>query len=132
MVPDRRYTFDYFRPESTLGKILQDHVLGKVRPGPAEVFDSHYYTRDLDPDDLWKRGKHIVFDPEPATGAIDLMRLAERDYVDVHCNIFSLHSFTTIVGALCRDGYVPFDVDHIGKVEKGGIDFHCVLRRTAD
>ena len=130
VIPDRRYTFDYFRPESTLGKILQDHFLGKVRPGPAEVFDSHYYTRDLDPDDLWKKRKSIVFDPQPAIGAIDIMSSAEDQYVDVHCNIFSQASFAIIMDALCSEGYVPFEIDDIGIVDNGEIDFHCVLRKT--
>jgi hypothetical protein len=132
VIPDKRYTFDYFRPESTLGKILEDHVLGKVRPGPAEVFDSHYYTRDLDPDDLWKKEKAIVFDPQPASGAMDLMSSTADQYIDVHCNIFSQSGFTGIINTLCGGSFVPFYVDDIGTVDKGGIDFHCVLRRNLE
>jgi hypothetical protein len=29
VVPDKRYTFDFFRPESTLGKIFEDHLIKK-------------------------------------------------------------------------------------------------------
>jgi len=132
VIPDKRYTFDYFRPESTLGKILEDHFLGKLRPGPAEVFDSHYYTRDLNSDYLWKKGKSIVFDSQPAIGAMDLMRATEDQYVDVHCNIFSQSSFTMIIDALCQGKFVPFDIDDIGAVDKGELDFHCVLRRSLE
>lgn len=131
VVPDKRFTFDYFRPETTLGQILEDHYRRKVRPGPAEVFDAHYYTRDLDTTSLWKARKAPVFDAQPIAGAMDIIRSADDQYIDAHCNVFTRMSFLMMMEALCGDGMVPFQIEEIGDVERNGLDFHCVLRKTS-
>jgi hypothetical protein len=132
VVPDKRYTFDYFRPETTLGKILEDHFRQKVRPGPAEVFDSRYYSREAPLADLWKgkRPKSIPFDAQAAHGALDIIESATHQYIDVHCNIFSQMSFSLILNALSQEGIVPFYIEELGEVDPLEMDFHCVLRKN--
>lgn len=129
VVPDKRFTFDYFRPETTLGRILEDHFHRKVTPGPAEVFDSNYYTRDLDTEKLWKTRGRIRFDPKPAVGAMEIIRSAAAGYVDVHCSVFTQKSFSMIMDALCGEEIVPFSIEEMGEVDRFELDFHCVLRK---
>ncbi len=128
VVPDKRFTFGYFRPESTLGKILEDHFLRKVRPGPAEVFDSRYHTRKVNTTALWQTGESIPFDAQPAQGAMDVLRSAGSRYVDVHCNVFSQMSFALIMDALCKERIVPFYMEELRDVDRFEMDFHCVLK----
>lgn len=130
VVPDKRYTFDFFRPESTLGKILEDHFLGKTRPGPAEVFDTHFYTRSPDLAAMWDDPQGVSFDEQEIGNVFDLLRQARNEYINVHCNVFSQRSFSVIVKALCREQVIPFSVEEIGTVDDYNIDFHCVMRKT--
>lgn len=131
VIPDKRYTFDYFRPETSLGKILTDHWSGKHRPGPGDVFDAHYYTRALDVDALWDFDNPPRFgDSPPAPDVLAILQQAQDSYNDVHCTIFSQHSFSRIIQFLCTSSLIPFDVEEIGEVAEYGIDFHCVLRKS--
>jgi hypothetical protein len=130
VVPDKRYTFDFFRPESTLGKIFEDHLINKTRPGISEVFDASYYSRSMNPVDIWKNSDGIQFDVQHTEHALAIVKSAGAQYIDVHCNIFTDRSFSLIMGVLCRENWVPFTVENIGTVEQFGIDFHCVLRKT--
>jgi hypothetical protein len=130
VIPDKRYTFDFFRPESTLGKIFEDYFRKKTMPGISEVFDGYYYSRPINPECIWQNDPKFDFDVQPAETALALAQSTADQYVDVHCNIFSDKSFSIIIGVLCREGWVPFAVEEIGAVGPHEADFHCVLRKV--
>jgi hypothetical protein len=132
VVPDKRYTFDFFRPESTLGKIFEDHLTRKTRPGISEVFDEAFYSRNVGSDFVWKCSENIPFDAKPTESALTLARSAGDMYIDVHCNIFSDRSFSLIIGVLCREKWIPFAIEEMGVVKQFESDFHCVLRKIAN
>jgi hypothetical protein len=131
VIPDKRYTFDYYRPESTLGKILEDHFQQKHNPGFAEVFDGHYYSRNVNVFEIWQNFCQGEFNAYSTIGALDVAKTADIQYIDVHCNIFSNQSFSFIVKILCEERWVPFSVEEIGIVEQFGSDFHCILKKLA-
>jgi hypothetical protein len=108
VIPDKRYTFDYFRPETSLGKILTDHWMGKQQPGPEDVFDAHFYTRELEVDALWDLTNPPRFDAiPPAPNALEILQLSQDSYTDVHCTIFSQPSFSLIIQWLCASSLIP-------------------------
>ncbi len=41
VVPDRRYCFDVHRPPTSVGAMLEAHLLGAVRPGVRAVYDNY-------------------------------------------------------------------------------------------
>jgi hypothetical protein len=129
VIPDKRYTFDFYRPESTLGKIFEDHILKKQKPGIAEVFDGRYYSRNVNPIEIWKNPIKVEFDAQSTGRALDVAKTAANDYIDVHCNIFCDKSFSLIMKTLCLEGWVPFNVEEVGSVDQFGSDFHCVLKK---
>jgi hypothetical protein len=129
VIPDKRYTFDFFRPESTLGKIFQDHLHNKTAPGISEVFDGYYYSRTVNPINIWENNRQFDFDVQPTESALAIAQSTADGYIDVHCNIFSDKSFSIIIDVLCREGWVPFAVEEIGAVGPYELDFHCVLRK---
>jgi hypothetical protein len=130
VIPDKRYTFDFFRPESTLGKIFQDHFHEKTKPGISEVFDGYYYSRTLHAGKIWQNDTQFDFDVQPTEGALALAQSTTDRYIDVHCNIFSDKSFSIIIDILCSEGWVPFAIEEIGAVGPYEADFHCVLRKV--
>jgi hypothetical protein len=130
VVPDKRYTYDFFRPESTLGKIFEDHFIKKTSPGISEVFDAHYYSRNLDAGLLWQNSTELQFDMRHTEGALMIAKSTGGNYIDVHCNIFSNNGFTLVMEILCNEGWVPFAIEEIGTVEQFHLDFHCILRKV--
>jgi hypothetical protein len=130
IIPDKRYTFDFFRPESTLGKIFEDHFRKKTTPGISEVFDGCYYSRTLNTATIWENPTQIEFDVQPTESALAVAQTTVDKYIDVHCNIFSDKSFSTIIGILCSEAWVPFAVQEIGSVGQYEADFHCVLKKV--
>jgi SAM-dependent methyltransferase len=129
IIPDKRYTFDFFRPETTLGKIFEDHIRGKKTPGISEVFDEIFYARNLNTIDIWQNANKIQFRAKDTKSVLAVAKTVSNNYIDVHCNIFSNESFSTVISTLCRDGWIPFIVEEIGTLEQFYSDFHCILRK---
>src|SRR5262249_31476275 len=109
-------------------KILGDHFDRKTSPGIAEVFDAHYYSRNLE---AGHNVSDLQFDIRNTEHALAIAKAAISNYIDVHCNIFSDGSFSQIMNVLCNEGWVPFSIEEMGTVEQSYSDFHCVLRRDS-
>jgi SAM-dependent methyltransferase len=133
-VPDKRYTFDIARPLTTTGRILEDHRAGKRRPAFADVFDQFRYHRRVTPHEIWQQGPDDESDPaaNPPTHTIEealrQASRAEHEYVDCHCNVFTISSFAEIVGDLRRLGVCPFEIADTQPVEPEFNDFLCLLQ----
>jgi hypothetical protein len=130
VIPDKRYTFDFFRPESTLGKIFEDYFHKKTVPGISEVFDGCYYSRSLSASDIRTNSAQLEFDIQSTESALTVAQSTTEQYIDVHCNVFSDRSFSVIIGILCNERWVPFTIEEMGAIEQFEADFHCVLRKV--
>ena len=53
VVPDKRYTFDYQRPTTTCGTMLQSFFSDKKMPSMADVFDHHSSAVLIDGSKVW-------------------------------------------------------------------------------
>jgi SAM-dependent methyltransferase len=129
-VPDRRYTFDYVRPLSTVVDFLRAREAQLVMPDYWQSLAAIYQYRPIHAEDCWPG-------PPPAekVGArrFDLqtaMRHAERsreEYLDVHCFVFTERSFAVIVRELRQAGMIPWRVVASREVEEGGNEFIVLL-----
>jgi SAM-dependent methyltransferase len=109
-VPDKRFTFDFLRNETTLADVLGAHLHQARRPmvGPVLDFFINYINADLL--GLWEKTVDpATLQPDPARVplAVDMARRALADeYNDVHCWVFTPVSFTRLMGQLVAAGWL--------------------------
>lgn len=133
-VPDKRYTFDYFRPLSTLGDLIDAHLNRLRRPGPKAIVDHCAYAADIDVFRAWLDGfdaSGAARHHRPEDGLYFARESVEQGkYVDVHCWIFTYPSFLHLIGELRRLGLIRFDVLGGREPLRYSNEFFVTLRRA--
>lgn len=136
IVPDKRFTFDALRRESTLAEAVEAHLLGYRRPSLRQVFDVASLGVPVDPAGVWTNGlspetrRREVLARLPS--ALELARTL-RDtprYQDAHCWVFTPASFLDLAEELANLDLFPFRIEQFTPTERGGIEFY--LRLVAD
>lgn len=129
-VPDRRFTFDLLRPESTLGEMVEAHLMGYRRPSIRQVFDSHAGTRPVDLHEAWREDLTRRLGPVTAKRAKAMALVRELQagrYVDSHCWVFTPKSFLDLLDGMLELGWLGFAVESFHPTEVDGIEFHARL-----
>lgn len=100
IIPDKRYCFDFFRPLSTSGDVLQAHLENRKKHVPGVVFDYVSSTSTKNGMTAW--GEHnigdmnLIHDMKNAERLFKLSQISE-DYIDVHQWRFTPTSFELIM-----------------------------------
>ena len=92
-IPDRRFTFDYLRRESTLAEALDAYIRRARAPLPRAILDHFLHEAEIDPAAAWD-GRLRAADVQPKRAphvALEHAIAAHRsgDYVDAHCWVFT-------------------------------------------
>jgi hypothetical protein len=130
-VPDQRFTFDYFKQPTDIGCIVRAHEERKERPDPYDVARMRYLHTRVDPLALWDGDARPV---RPGVDRPTYRQILEKarveagaGYVDVHCTYYTVDSFMQVFGELHRSRYVPWRVELLADVERGGNEFYVML-----
>ena len=134
-IPDRRFTFDRFRAESTIAEAVEAYLHTYTRPSLRQVFDSAWHAIDIGVDNAWRNDL-----PEDATEqrlvrlkpAFELVRRLAGNgvYNDAHCWVFTPASFLDLLEqAACLD-LLPYTLQTFRPTELHGYEFFAVLRRA--
>jgi hypothetical protein len=132
MVPDRRFSFDARRPQTTVGQILQAHSMADTVPSERAVFDHFRSYVDVPTPDLWAGASGeaypLVFTLEHAE---EMRRLAVGDgqYVDSHVWMFTPSVFVEQIVELGSLGLCDFVVDQIVPTRFNEVEFYASLER---
>jgi Methyltransferase domain len=134
-VPDRRYTFDIYRPSSGLGEMIEAHLRGYRRPSLRQVFESAAFSRNSPDTEAWRpdhRGAASL--PQEVLQRLpEVYQWMKNDiasssrYIDAHCWVFTPASFLDTAEALTRIGCFPFRIAGFFPTEAGSIEFHVRL-----
>lgn len=129
-VPDRRYTFDILRRETSLIDLLRAHESQKTKPDFADIVDNLWHHRPVKAPEIWA-GTHIPKLVSPRLSPTETLREARRraasDYHDVHCHVFTQDSFKALIDQLREFGLLGFSEVWIGDVARNTNEFHVVL-----
>ncbi|HYC36865.1 MAG TPA: methyltransferase domain-containing protein [Usitatibacter sp.] len=113
-IPDRRYTFDILRPQTSLGEVIEAYVTKRETPPFRHVFDQHCYWRDVNAFKLWDGVEDLskIHAPSGIPSALEIAKksLEPGVYHDVHCNVLADVEFRFIFGALQVLGYVRLEL----------------------
>ncbi len=131
-VPDRRYTFDYFRTETGADEILAAHQEGRTLHSRQAVMDFHVLSTHNDPVAHW-RGEH---GPRPRTDIVEREELAERmlatgegGYVDIHTWFFTPQSFRKVIADILIRTRTDLEIESVYTTPFGLNEFNAVLRK---
>ncbi len=135
-IPDRRFTFDLHRPESTIGELVEAHLLRARRPPARHLFDKLALYVDYPKARAWEDNMTTQLPPK-AERLPDAYRLAQHaaatiDYVDAHCWVFTPESFLDLVDRLSQIGLFPFQIDYFHPTECHDYEFYVRLRKSDD
>jgi hypothetical protein len=94
IVPDRRYTFDILRRESTLAEAIDCHMQRLRRPTFRQVFDYFSSGVGVDARALWAGTVDIkaLVPEKDLHAALELCKRARDEYIDSHCWVFTTDS----------------------------------------
>ncbi len=134
-IPDRRFTFDYLRQDTSVGALIDAWMRRNRRPSPASVYDFAANSVVVDAAAAWSgaldhgRLAHYT-DPKSA------LRLARESfegiYHDTHCWVFAPDSlFRTMIELLDLD-LLPYRCAGFRTTEPGSIEMFLMLERRVD
>lgn len=131
-VPDRRYTFDYFRPENDAVDIIEAHLEGLQRPSRFQIAKHLYYFTSLNSKRAWEGNIPEKLEPRMSfTEALERSEKLAEGYADVHCWIFTTETFQRIIEALNSSGHITWKIAAIEDVQEGENEFRVLMQRTA-
>lgn len=110
-VPDKRFTFDFKRRETTIADAINASLLGATVPLPICVLDHIFNAVLIDLATAWDTDMRadalpLAHPPEYATIAAKQAQAGE--YVDCHCWVFTPTSFAKLLGAAVSLGEAAF------------------------
>ena len=120
-VPDRHFTFDYLRPVTTLGSLLEKYRINSSIPSPNEVFDSFYYhVSSIKPLRRTHTLKKAIYMKNKAING---------EYVGCHCNVFRSDKFHKDIKIIIEMGILQLKISYFDAAKKPYNDFICILTR---
>jgi SAM-dependent methyltransferase len=134
-IPDKRFCFDFFKPLSSVGELLEAHRAGATRHAARTAFDHKAYSISSGGEIAWgagPMGERVFLDSlEDAQAVLDeTWKSTDADpYVDFHAWQFTPSSFELAILELGHLGEIEFAIRHAVPTE--GCEFYVTLERRA-
>jgi hypothetical protein len=133
-IPDKRYCFDHFLPESTIADVLDAFLSGRRDHAPRSLVQGRMMHTHNDARRHWQ-GDH---GEDPLRRAADdglaasVRQLvsefhARTGYLDAHAWQFTPASFRHLMQVLARAGLVSLTVERVYETLGGSNEFYAVL-----
>jgi hypothetical protein len=156
-IPDKRYCFDHFKPESSIAEVLDAHFTKRQKPAPWQIVRHELLRTHNNASDHWK-GEHGVpaymldgdvtaegslsseivdglSSPQQNGSRQSLLEKLSRfyanpDYCDTHVWIMTPFSFARIMHFLTANNLVPLELTELYPTEARSHEFYAVLSRV--
>ena len=132
-IPDRRYTFDYLRAESTVGELLDAYFQKSRKPTVRQIYDHFSLFTELNIVEAWQPsfdGNKLVpaFEPGKAY-SFCLDSVNNNKYIDTHCWVFTSTYFLAVLERLSKFGLLDFKIRNFFDVEQNTFEFVVQLEK---
>lgn len=119
-IPFKHATFDWRRTPTEIAAFVGAHIEGRTRPTAAQIFDHIAFTSELHVDK-----------PLLLREALAHARAVEqsKDYIDVHCTVFTPESFLTVMAMIATMGLTDFGLRKLFPPEPDRNEFVVSLQR---
>lgn len=134
-VPDKRFTFDLMREESRMSDVLSAYVVRARTPQPQAIIDHVMNVRyDISAGEIWL-GKQSTGRPahtfaEAINAAQDAV--ANGNYHDVHCWVFTPASFARICRQLVENGLLRMSCNRFLDTTRNELEFYVHMQECID
>jgi SAM-dependent methyltransferase len=133
VIPDRRYTFDYYRPVSQFSELVEAHLLKRTKPSPGQVFNFFSRKAIVNAEEAWA-GRYDAEPPmieSPLGHALDWAKEAARGdrYLDVHCFVYTPRSFVEVLKCCFELGFIDLRVARFWDTDINQNEFIIILER---
>lgn len=135
-IPDKRFTFDALRNDTSLAEVVEAYVAGYRTPSLRQIYDVASLGVAIDAAEVWsgqvdldaKRGETL----KRLKPALNLVRdlHARPRYNDAHCWVFSPLSFIDLVAQLAELDLFPYRIEHFHPTDTGWAEFYVRLVAT--
>ena len=135
-VPDRRFTFDYLRAESTIADVVDAHLRQARAPTARQILDFHCLAAQVDCAQAWAG----ALEPSRLTPMSSLEQglslaresLATGTYYDTHCWVFTPLSFARLCSQMAQVGLLKFRCECFFATERNELEFFVHMRPSLD
>jgi SAM-dependent methyltransferase len=134
-VPDKRFTFDFFRPFSTTSQMIQAHREVRTRHSKISAFDNCALLCRVGTNIVWSAGTDaspIEFMSHKLSDALSAYENHDQNdgspYVDMHGWIYTPSSFELAILELNNLGFIDWTIDV--SYPTVGCEFFVTLKRS--
>lgn len=131
-VPDMRYSFDAYRPQTTVGQMLQAHHQGDVVPSVRAVYDALHSASSITAVEAWAGRRSGLKNSRrhPHSQVMPLVeRAKEGQYIDSHVWTFRPSTLIEQINELGQLGLCELVVEKVRNTRPNELEFYAVLRR---
>jgi len=135
VIPDKRVTFDFFKPITVTSHYLEAHHLRRTRHSRKTAFDNTAYNVNEKGDIAWSIRPVGAFSFFGDNVLFDAKRLFDQTvedesspYIDFHGMVYTPSSFALIILELSQLGVLPFTVART--FPTSGCEFYVTLRKS--
>lgn len=134
-IPDRRYTFDYLRRESTGLDLLKSYYSDARVPDLFTIADFYFHNRRLSAADCWGDADKLQeklsqksYNLKSAIARAETLMISGDVHVNVHAHVFSYPTFSNLWQDLNATGILKLDVEDSVDAFPGSNEFWALLR----
>lgn len=131
-VPDKRYCFDHFMPESTIAEVILAHEERRSTHVLRSVIEHFALVTHNDAKRHWMGDhglEHFSSRVPKVVGAIEHYRNS-KDYIDVHAWYFTPDNFWEILSMLNQGGMTSLKPVVLYPTLRDELEFFAILQRT--
>ena len=132
-IPDRRYCFDHFQPESTIAEVIGAHIERRRRLLPSTLLQNELFGCHNNEYRHWNHdhGAHplTTMTMERLRECIANARRLDTEYIDSHAWRFTPESFDLIIELLYQLELQPWRCSQVYTTARGSNEFYAVLTR---
>ncbi len=133
-VPDKRYTFDIVRRNTTVVDLLRNHEESIKKPNFYNILEHFYYHKSVSASDVWSNDfkEKLGVKRYELEEAIDVAKKHSlENYADVHCHVFTTDSFCELFEELGEINKIKFGVmnhflEHIPNIQ----DVNIIVKKA--
>jgi SAM-dependent methyltransferase len=129
-VPEKKYTFDFLRHETTAVEILRCFHEKLDKPSYYQILAGIYHHRPITPtDNYWTKIKKVKSRPISFSDAMEEADRAQGFHTGgFHCHVFSRKSFPNVWSDLLESGLIEMEITEISRIMRDVGEFHVLLR----
>jgi SAM-dependent methyltransferase len=133
IVPDKRFCFDHFLPETTIADVLGAYIEQKSHHSAKSVLEHRHLTTHNEALRHWQ-GDHGMpaietQGPDVVMRSVDYIIENAETYLDTHAWHFTPESFQTIVAKLYQLRLTEIQVERVYNTPYGRFEFCAILSK---